>query len=331
MVALNTAYAAPKNAADPKNRVGDFFHEDRASVGKNRWAKRLNTQEKSSYHYETASGRSNWPNRDPVSDQGHELVSRPNWVSIQMDEIESYLEFLILEISNGWSRIENRSYDNEVSLYTDWLEVISAEYLFTICLEYYGELRELSYFRGNWGKLFGGNSYQGSSVALDYGFVFNNPIGLVDLLGLAPTFEYDGGGFHVNTGRAAGQPAYTVNVDGQGNFKFGPKGNHPLPEGGAEKHFRDNFLNNPNGVKKCKSVIKNAHDSVKNGSQKSRIADFGRKFRSATNTVPSSGGIGGGSGGRFGGGTMSPGRGSGRAPRGGGGGGANPLMPHWMP
>jgi hypothetical protein len=65
MVALNTAYAAPKNAADPQNRVGDFFYEDHASVGKNRWAKRLNTQEKSSYHYETASGRSNWPNRDP--------------------------------------------------------------------------------------------------------------------------------------------------------------------------------------------------------------------------------------------------------------------------
>jgi RHS repeat-associated protein len=70
MVALNTAYAAPKNAADPKNRVGDFFYEDRASVGKNRWAKCLNAQEKSSYHYETASGRSNWSNRDPIQEQG---------------------------------------------------------------------------------------------------------------------------------------------------------------------------------------------------------------------------------------------------------------------
>ena len=70
MVALNTAYAAPKNAADPKNRVGDFFYEDHASVGKNRWASRLNTQEKSSYHYETASGRSNWSNRDPIQEQG---------------------------------------------------------------------------------------------------------------------------------------------------------------------------------------------------------------------------------------------------------------------
>ena len=70
MVALNTAYAAPKNAADPKNRVGDFFYEDHASVGKNRWQSRLNTQEKSSYHYETASGRSNWPNRDPIQEQG---------------------------------------------------------------------------------------------------------------------------------------------------------------------------------------------------------------------------------------------------------------------
>ena len=70
MVALNTAYAAPKNAADPKNRVGDFFYEDHASVGKNRWASRLNTQEKSCYHYETASGRSNWPNRDPKGRRG---------------------------------------------------------------------------------------------------------------------------------------------------------------------------------------------------------------------------------------------------------------------
>jgi len=70
MVALNTAYAAPKNAADPKNRVGDFFYEDRASVGKNRWASRLNTQEKYSYHYETASGRSNGSNRDPMQEQG---------------------------------------------------------------------------------------------------------------------------------------------------------------------------------------------------------------------------------------------------------------------
>ena len=64
MVALNTAYAAPKN------RVGDFFYEDHASVGKNRWASRLNTQEKSCYHYETASGRSNWPSRDPIQEIG---------------------------------------------------------------------------------------------------------------------------------------------------------------------------------------------------------------------------------------------------------------------
>jgi hypothetical protein len=70
MVVLNTAYAAPKNAADPKNRAGDFFYEDHASVGKNRWASRLNTQEKSSYHYEAASGRSNWPNRDPIGEYG---------------------------------------------------------------------------------------------------------------------------------------------------------------------------------------------------------------------------------------------------------------------
>jgi hypothetical protein len=81
MVALNTAYAAPKNAADPQNRVGDFFYEDHASVGKNRWASRLNTQEKSSYHYETASGRSNWPNRDPIKELGHILSSKSDKIS----------------------------------------------------------------------------------------------------------------------------------------------------------------------------------------------------------------------------------------------------------
>ena len=79
MVALNTAYAAPKNAAEPKNRVGDFFYEDHASVGKNRWASRLNAQEKSSYHYETASGRSNWPNRDPIEEEGWESVMWGIW------------------------------------------------------------------------------------------------------------------------------------------------------------------------------------------------------------------------------------------------------------
>ena len=77
-----TAPAAPKDAADPKNRVRDFFYEDHASVGKNRWASRLNTQEKSCYHYETASGRSNWPNRDPIGERGginlyHFLYNEP--------------------------------------------------------------------------------------------------------------------------------------------------------------------------------------------------------------------------------------------------------------
>ena len=31
------------------------------------------TQGKSNYHYETASGRSNWPNRDPIEEFGHHL------------------------------------------------------------------------------------------------------------------------------------------------------------------------------------------------------------------------------------------------------------------
>ena len=40
----------------------------RPETTRHRWAKRLNTQEKSCYHYETASGRSNWPNRDPAGE-----------------------------------------------------------------------------------------------------------------------------------------------------------------------------------------------------------------------------------------------------------------------
>jgi hypothetical protein len=57
MVALNTAYAAPKNAADPKNSVRDFFYEDRASVGKNRGKSRLNTQEKERFIALARTGR----------------------------------------------------------------------------------------------------------------------------------------------------------------------------------------------------------------------------------------------------------------------------------
>jgi hypothetical protein len=34
MVALNTAYAAPKNAADLKNRIGDFFMKTTQASGK---------------------------------------------------------------------------------------------------------------------------------------------------------------------------------------------------------------------------------------------------------------------------------------------------------
>jgi hypothetical protein len=34
MVALNTAYATPKNAAGPKNRAGDFFMKTTQASGK---------------------------------------------------------------------------------------------------------------------------------------------------------------------------------------------------------------------------------------------------------------------------------------------------------
>ena len=96
MVALNTAYAAPKNAANPKNRVGYFFYEDHASVGKNRWASRLNTQEKSCYHYETASGRSNWPNRDPIAERGG-----LNLYASAQNNLLNYFDYLGLSCSGG--------------------------------------------------------------------------------------------------------------------------------------------------------------------------------------------------------------------------------------
>ena len=101
MVALNTAYAAPKNAADPKNRVGDFFYEDHASVGKNRWASRLNAQEKSCYHYETASGRSNWPNRDPIQEAGFVNTYVFNQHSPELNRAKSKISALHADIVNA--------------------------------------------------------------------------------------------------------------------------------------------------------------------------------------------------------------------------------------
>ena len=108
MVALNTAYAAPKNAADPKNRVGDFFYEDRASVGKNRWASRLNTQEKSCYHYETASGRSNGLNRDPIQEQGG-----LNLYAMVQNNPLNFADLLGLDLlKNPFSRERNEQYND---------------------------------------------------------------------------------------------------------------------------------------------------------------------------------------------------------------------------
>ena len=70
MVALNTAYALSKTSTRSENRVGDFFCEAGECVGNNRLASRIATKGKSSYSYETASGRPVWPNRDPIGERG---------------------------------------------------------------------------------------------------------------------------------------------------------------------------------------------------------------------------------------------------------------------
>jgi hypothetical protein len=166
MVALNTAYAAPKNAADPKNRVGDFFYEDHASVGKNRWANRLNTQEKSCYHYETASGRSNWPNRDPIYELGSAIMSYDfNWESTV--KLWLYREYAI--ILNIYNQFTNSTGPISKGILDRYNEAFDAIYFY---LQYFTAKMDRAFFRGSFDEL---------NKSL---FVANNPINFVDILGL---------------------------------------------------------------------------------------------------------------------------------------------------
>jgi hypothetical protein len=70
MVALNTAYTSSKTFERSQNRVGDFFCEGNDCAGSNRLVNRIAAKEKSTYAYETASGRPFWPNRDPLGEGG---------------------------------------------------------------------------------------------------------------------------------------------------------------------------------------------------------------------------------------------------------------------
>ena len=53
-----------------KNRVGDFFCETGDRVGKTDFATRTSTKGKSEYSYEVVSGRTSWPSRDPIQEDG---------------------------------------------------------------------------------------------------------------------------------------------------------------------------------------------------------------------------------------------------------------------
>jgi hypothetical protein len=154
MVALNTAYAAPKNAADLKNRIGDFFYEDHASVGKNRWANPLNAQEKSSYHYEAASGRSNWSSRDPMGELGSALLSDSN------AEIKELLVAL----------------DDLISLIDSALYLFESEDLFALKEDLEKNIQSLVLILSASSELIGGVNLQH--------FNFNNPINRFDIDGL---------------------------------------------------------------------------------------------------------------------------------------------------
>ena len=70
MVALNTTCAPSKSLERSQNRVGDFFCEGSNCVGSNRLGSRRVAKEKSTYSYETASGRPFWPSRDPIGEIG---------------------------------------------------------------------------------------------------------------------------------------------------------------------------------------------------------------------------------------------------------------------
>ena len=53
-----------------KNRVGDFFCENGDRVGKTDLETRTSTKGKTEYSYETVSGRTRWPSRDPIQEAG---------------------------------------------------------------------------------------------------------------------------------------------------------------------------------------------------------------------------------------------------------------------
>jgi hypothetical protein len=183
MVALNTAYAAPKNAAAPKNRAGDFFYEDHASDGKNRWAKCLNTQEKSSYHYETASGRSNWPNRDPVSDQGHELRIAPR-IKYQKDLVIGEISRALATAKTARNKLSSQRYSSPQDFVRDVQTAILNELKAFKQLPRLQFLEALSFYRGSIAKAQSGVSmYDRAGVEL-YQFMRNQPIIGIEFLGL---------------------------------------------------------------------------------------------------------------------------------------------------
>jgi hypothetical protein len=110
MVAFNTDYAPSKTSTRSQNRVGDFFCEGADCVGRNRLASRIGTKEKTSYSYETASGRPVWPNRDPIGEWGglnlyaivgNDLVNR--WDVLGLSTDSEQVVWLAIEYFRGGS------------------------------------------------------------------------------------------------------------------------------------------------------------------------------------------------------------------------------------
>ena len=102
MVALNTAYAPSETQTQPKNRVGDFFCGVGDCAGKNRLASRIGTKEKTTYSYETASGRPVWPNRDPLGEDWSSNLYR-----VLLNNLIHKIDYLGLVDADVWNGVDH--------------------------------------------------------------------------------------------------------------------------------------------------------------------------------------------------------------------------------
>ena len=93
-----------KPTCSQKNASRDFFGTPTDCTPVNRLSSRTRTKEKTPYSYETASGRSVWPSRDPIGELGHEFLEKAATVDLnaqRMFERLQYLRVIALNQLNG--------------------------------------------------------------------------------------------------------------------------------------------------------------------------------------------------------------------------------------